>query len=101
MSLDPQFLKSGNYNNERNPLAFQVAYSSHAHGFERDSDGKIKDPDGVITDLVHTVDSLTRAMAVLEDQLSELRGSRILPKNSLIHKDEWVDQAVVDPTIDW
>lgn len=116
MSLDPQFLESGKYNNERNPLAFQVAYAAHPNGIDLDSDGNITNAKDVILDLSSSVEALTRAVAVLEDQISELRGSRALPKDTLIHAtvgpdDEpapdasakeisWIDSAVIDPSID-
>lgn len=115
MSLDPKFLESGRYNNERNPLAFQIAYAGYPHGVDME-EGTITNPNEVIQDLMGIVEALTRSVAVLEDQISELRGSRALPKDTLIHvshgpDDEpsdfagvgeltWADSAVVDPSID-
>lgn len=115
MSLDPQFLESGRYNNERNPLAFQISYAGYPDGVDMEN-GVITNPNEVIQALMGIVEALTRSVAVLEDQISELRGSRALPKDTLIHVahepgDEpapnpldgeitWADSAVIDPTID-
>lgn len=115
MSLDPKYLETGKFNNERNPLAFQVAYAGYPDGVEM-SNGKITNPDETIQALMGLVEALTRSVAVLEDQVSELRGSRALPKDSLIHvavetddqpsdfagpgERTWADSAVVDPSID-
>lgn len=115
MSLDPMFLETRKYNNERNPLAFQIEYAGYPHGVDM-ANGTITNPNEVIQDLMGVVEALTRSVAVLEDQISELRGARALPKDALIHvthgpDDEpadfagageltWADSAVVDPSID-
>lgn len=115
MSLDLQYLASGRYDNKRNPLAFQIQYAGYPHGVDMDQ-GEITNKDEVIQDLISKIDALTRSVAVLEDQIAELRGSPAEPKDALIHwsfepGDEpastaedgeltWADSAVVDPTID-
>lgn len=115
MSLDRNYLATAEFNNERNPIAFQVRYSMHPHGVDFNEEGNITNPTEVLLDLMATNERLNRAIAVLEDQISELRGSRALPREALIHaglrpdsapevEDEYAlsysDAAVIDPTID-
>lgn len=62
MSIDEKYLESGEFDPERNPLAHQIQQASKAS--DDGGDGGWRG----------TVNSLIRAVAVLEDQVAELRG---------------------------
>lgn len=84
MSLDERYLKSGKFDPRRNPVAYQLSQRIIAAG----------DPGSRDLELGELADDMMRAIAVLEDQIAELRGSPSQPSDTLIHISEGVDQFV-------
>ncbi|QCR53218.1 hypothetical protein C1N80_06235 [Brachybacterium sp. SGAir0954] len=84
MSLDPKYLETGDFDPKRNPIAYQLA--------QRLID--VNRPDAAAVEITELADDIMRAVAVLEDQIADLRGTRSKPSDSLIHITESIDEEV-------
>lgn len=86
MSLDPDYLESGRFDPQRNPIAYQLS--------ERLI--QTSGPDATDIEITELADDMMRAIAILEDQIAELRGTPAVPAENLIHISEDIDRRVVE-----
>lgn len=90
----PRYLKTGRFDPERNPIAFQLEKAEVIS--EIDSNNEIINLTKTVDDLSRLTDTLIRAIAVLEDQISELRSRPADPADTLIHVDEKTNKQLIE-----
>lgn len=86
MSLDPRYLESGQFDAARNPIAYQLSQRLI----------ETSGPDAAAIEITELADDMMRAIAILEDQIAELRGAPAAPSESLAHISEGIDRRVVE-----
>lgn len=101
MPLDDRHKESGKFDAQRNPIAGQLNSAMSSGSLSTTGSGSpatVTNVDEVLHHLWSQNWALVRAVALLEDQLTELRGAPADPARNLIHHSEEIDRSVVDPT---